>query len=44
MGNREFLKAEESTRRALQEMHLPEVECFLKEFLPSYSLTLDEQG
>lgn len=44
MGNTEFAKAEESTRALLEEMGLPEVEIFLREFLPSYSLTLDEQG
>lgn len=44
MGNEEFVKAEESVRAALEEMHLPEVEIFLREFLPSYSLTLDEQS
>jgi 5'-deoxynucleotidase len=43
MGNREFAEAEVSLRKAVREMHLPEAECFLEEFLPSYSLTLDEQ-
>ncbi|MCH3973285.1 MAG: 5'-deoxynucleotidase [Oscillospiraceae bacterium] len=43
MGNTEFARAEESTRRTLTEMKLPEVDLFLREFLPSYSLTLDEQ-
>lgn len=43
MGNLEFEAAERSTRAALEEMRLPEVDCFLSEFLPSYSLTLDEQ-
>ena len=42
-GNREFLEASRSLRRALEEMDLPEVRCFLEEFLPSYSLSLDEQ-
>lgn len=42
-GNREFSKAQESTRRALEAMNLPAVTCFLQEFLPAYSLTLDEQ-
>lgn len=44
MGNREFANAEDALRRSVQEMHLPEADYFLKEFLPSYSLTLDEQG
>lgn len=42
MGNTEFSKAELSLRRAVQEMHLPEADCFLEEFLPSYALTLDD--
>lgn len=43
MGNSEFSSAEASLRHAVEEMHLPEADCFLAEFLPSYSLTLDEQ-
>lgn len=43
MGNREFESAEATLRRSVEEMHLPEADCFVKEFLPSYSLTLDEQ-
>lgn len=43
MGNAEFRQAEESIRRSIVEMHLPEADVFLEEFLPSYSLTLDEQ-
>lgn len=43
MGNGEFNKAELALRSALENLGLPEVNCFLKEFLPSYSLTLDEQ-
>ena len=42
MGNREFVRAREATERALREMDLPEVEVFMKEFLPAYTLTLDE--
>ena len=41
-GNREFVKARQSTETALRDMHLPAVDCFLEEFLPSYELTLDE--
>lgn len=44
MGNMEFEKAEGALRKSIVEMQLPEAECFLQEFLPSYSLTLDEQG
>lgn len=42
-GNREFLNAELSAREALEKMNLPEADYFMKNFLPSYSLTLDEQ-
>lgn len=41
-GNREFESAEETTRKALHELHLEEVEIFLEEFLPAYEKTLDE--
>lgn len=43
-GNQDFREAEESTWRALKEMNLPEAEYFMREFLPSYGLTLDEQN
>nr|WP_319489465.1 5'-deoxynucleotidase [uncultured Caproiciproducens sp.] len=43
MGNSEFSKAEAALRQAVVAMHLPEADCFVKEFLPSYALTLDEQ-
>ncbi len=43
MGNKEFASAEASLRRTVEEMHLPEADFFLSDFLPSYSLTLDEQ-
>ena len=41
-GNSEFSQAKATTLKSLQTMDLPEVEVFLKEFLPAYSLTLDE--
>ena len=43
MGNSEFSKAEITLRQAVSTMQLPEADCFVEEFLPSYSLTLDEQ-
>jgi len=43
MGNTEFSKAEITLREAVTKMHLPEADYFVEEFLPSYSLTLDEQ-
>lgn len=44
MGNKEFAIAEKSTRKAIKEMDLPEAKVFLEEFIPSFSLSLDEQG
>lgn len=43
MGNTEFSQAETALRRAVKELRLPEADCFMEEFLPSYGLTLDEQ-
>jgi 5'-deoxynucleotidase len=42
-GSSEFKKAALSQEEYLKAMHLPEVDCFLNEFLPGYRLTLDEQ-
>lgn len=42
-GNGEFRLAAEQTRQALEKMALPEVDYFLEEFAPGFSLTLDEQ-
>lgn len=41
-GNKEFLKAEKSIKKELEKFDLPECEYFIKNFLPSFSLTLDE--
>lgn len=43
-GNREFVKAKESTERMVSELaeQYPEVKDFVQEFLPSYAKTLDE--
>ena len=43
LGNREFSSAETALRKTVENMRLPEANCFLEEFFPSYSLTLDEQ-
>lgn len=43
-GNREFSKALESTRDAVQKMNLPEADAFLGEFLEAFGLSLDEQS
>ncbi len=42
MGNDEFRPAKESIERSLHEMALPEAEVFFEEFLPAFSLSLDE--
>lgn len=42
-GNREFQSAAAAQDAYLRAMHLPEVDCFLTEFLPAYRLPLDEQ-
>ncbi len=41
-GNREFHKAEAACRERVEQIGLPEVRCFLEEFVPSFRLTLDE--
>ncbi len=43
-GNAEFARAEETTREAIRKLALPEADAFLEDFLPAYSLTLDELG
>ena len=42
MGNREFSIALESQQKIVDDIDMPEVDYFRKEFLPAYSLTLDE--
>ena len=41
-GNTEFASAEKTTLEAIHALELEEVEIFIKDFLPSYSKTLDE--
>jgi 5'-deoxynucleotidase len=41
-GNREFMYAADRIRKELDSMDREEVRFFMKEFLPSYELTLDE--
>lgn len=43
-GNREFQKAMESTREALEKMELPEVAHFMRHYLEAYKKTLDEMN
>lgn len=44
MGNNEFNKAKATITQAIEEMHLPALDVFVKEYLPAYDLTLDELG
>lgn len=43
MGNDEFKNAMESTKQSIESLKLEEADIFMKEFIPSYKLTLDEQ-
>lgn len=43
-GNNEFISAEAQILGVLKENPLPEVEYFIKNFIPSFELTLDELG
>lgn len=42
LGNREFATAESDIRQALAAMNLPEVDEFMREFAPSFSMPLDQ--
>lgn len=42
-GNGEFKKAARAQEDFLRGMKMPEADCFMKEFMPSFKLTLDEQ-
>lgn len=44
MGNNDFLSAEKSTLESIKSMNIPEAQVFLDEFIPAYTLTLDEQA
>ncbi len=41
-GNREFDYAAENIRKSIDELELPEVRDFLRDFLPAFDMTLDE--
>ena len=43
-GNREFGKALEGTKKAIEKMQLPEADAFVEEFIESFYLSLDEQN
>jgi 5'-deoxynucleotidase len=42
LGNREFATAEADIRAALSDLNLPEVDEFMQEFTPSFSMSLDQ--
>ncbi len=44
MGNKDFEKAYNSTLESIKALGVPEADEFLDEFMPAYSLTLDEQA
>ena len=44
MGNDEFKQAKATIEKSLKDMKMPEVDVFFRDFLPSFSLTLDEQN
>ncbi len=44
MGNMDFAEAKKSTELAVKGMEMKEVDFFLENFMPAYSLTLDEQS
>ena len=44
MGNNDFAEAKKSTEKAIRDMNMQEAVHFLDNFLPAYSLTLDEQS
>ncbi len=41
MGNKDFIPAKNATLKALKEYDLPEVKDFLRDFIPSFGLSLD---
>ena len=42
MGNTDFVNAQNSIKKSIDEMKMPEIAFFIEKFLPSYSITLDE--
>ena len=42
MGNREFEQAKQTVTASIAQIAMPEVQAFMREFVPSFSLTLDE--
>ncbi|MBQ3546076.1 MAG: 5'-deoxynucleotidase [Lachnospiraceae bacterium] len=44
MGNQDFLQAELATLRAIKDLNCKEADYFMKSFIESYNLTIDEQA
>ncbi len=44
MGNEDFKKAKETISETVRNMQMEEVDYFTEQFLPAYSLTVDEQA
>lgn len=44
MGNQDFLQAEIATLKAIKDLNCKEANYFMKNFIESYSLTIDEQA
>lgn len=42
MGNEEFRQAKNAIEKSIAEMNMPEADVFAEEFLPAFSLSLDE--
>lgn len=41
-GNYDFVRAKETIEQSLKDMNMPELDCFMNEFLPPFNLTIDE--
>lgn len=44
MGNQDFLQAEVATLKAIEDLNCKEANYFMKSFIESYNLTIDEQA
>ena len=42
MGNEEFREAKNGIEKSISDMNMPEADVFTNEFLPAFSLSLDE--
>lgn len=44
MGNSDFADARASIEQSLETMNMPEVQYYIREFLPAYKMTIDKSG